>query len=382
MERNDKMHSAQFRRQTEKKNQRQSNIELLRIVAMIIIVAHHFALHGQFVFPSNSISVNRLWILFILIGGKIGTDVFVLISGYFLVTSKSANTGKVIKLWLQLFFYSAVIFAVSAAFGTVPFRISELIKHIAPVTFSQWWFASTYFVLYILSPYINMLLRTLDNRQYIGFLTLLLFCWCIIPTFTGQAFQSNGLLWFVFLYSLAGYYRLFGIKISLSAGKLISLSFACTLLTFLAAAVFDILGMKIPFFRAHATSFYDMQKIPVLVISVLMVWGFSKLDIRYSRIINTVSSATFGVYLLHDHDIMRIFLWKKVFRNAAYADSRMLIPYSLFVIGLVFTGGTLIELARIYLLENNYRKAITHIAGKADRWIDLLSDTIMRTINK
>ena len=51
---------------------RQSNIELLRIVAMVLIVAHHFAVHGGFDFPLANITVNRLWIQFIQIGGKIG----------------------------------------------------------------------------------------------------------------------------------------------------------------------------------------------------------------------------------------------------------------------------------------------------------------------
>ena len=64
-------------------NLRQSNIELLRIITMFFIVAHHFAVHSGFDFPVNTISINRLWIQFIQIGGKIGVDIFVLISFVF-----------------------------------------------------------------------------------------------------------------------------------------------------------------------------------------------------------------------------------------------------------------------------------------------------------
>ena len=71
--------------QTSRITKRQSNIELLRIVAMLLIIAHHFSLHGGFVFSTASITVNRLWIQFIQIGGEIGINVFVLISGYFLI---------------------------------------------------------------------------------------------------------------------------------------------------------------------------------------------------------------------------------------------------------------------------------------------------------
>ena len=67
------------------KNHRSSNIELLRIIAMIMIIAHHVSVHSGFVYPGEIISFNRLWIQFIQLGGKIGVNIFVLISGYFLV---------------------------------------------------------------------------------------------------------------------------------------------------------------------------------------------------------------------------------------------------------------------------------------------------------
>ena len=62
-------------------NIRKSNIELLRIVAMVIIVMHHFAIHGGFAFSSETISINRLWVQFITMGGRLGVNIFVLISG-------------------------------------------------------------------------------------------------------------------------------------------------------------------------------------------------------------------------------------------------------------------------------------------------------------
>ena len=88
---------------------RQSNIELLRIVAMIMIIAHHFSFHGGFKFSSDTITATRFWVQFLLIGGKIGVNIFMLISGYFLVSARSLKTNKVLKLWLQIFTYSVGI---------------------------------------------------------------------------------------------------------------------------------------------------------------------------------------------------------------------------------------------------------------------------------
>ena len=71
------------------KKERNSNFELLRIIAMLMIVFHHFSVHGGFNYELTDISFNRLWLYFISMGGKIGVDIFVLISGYFLITNKA-----------------------------------------------------------------------------------------------------------------------------------------------------------------------------------------------------------------------------------------------------------------------------------------------------
>ena len=96
---------------------RKSNFELLRIIAMILIIAHHFSLHGGFRVVQSKPLINRIWILWLQLGGKIGVNIFVLISGYFLVSSPAFKLKKVLKLWLQLFFYSIVIYAVFVGTG-------------------------------------------------------------------------------------------------------------------------------------------------------------------------------------------------------------------------------------------------------------------------
>lgn len=84
--------------------QRNSNIELLRIVAMLMIVAHHFSVHGGFSFDPSRISVNLIWIQFLQLGGKVGVDIFILISGYYLVSRKSFNSYKALSYGARCFF--------------------------------------------------------------------------------------------------------------------------------------------------------------------------------------------------------------------------------------------------------------------------------------
>ena len=99
----------------EKEYERNSSLELLRILAMIMIVFHHFAVHGGFVYDYSVLTIPRFWVNFISMGGKIGVDVFVLISGYFLVVDREPviNVRRIFKFWFQIYFYSIIIVGIS-----------------------------------------------------------------------------------------------------------------------------------------------------------------------------------------------------------------------------------------------------------------------------
>lgn len=86
---------------------RETNIELLRIVAMIMIILHHLAIYLRNTKVPLTTTGRCLTTSFFGLG-KLGVNIFVLISGYFLINSKF-KTKKVIKLWLQVVFYSVLI---------------------------------------------------------------------------------------------------------------------------------------------------------------------------------------------------------------------------------------------------------------------------------
>ena len=356
---------------------RSSNFELLRIIMMIFIVASHFSSLGKFEFSKETISINRLWIQFMTIGGKIGVNVFVFITGYFLIDSNKFKTTKLVRMWFQIFTYSIIAFGLFVCLlKSADFSTKGLIKSIFPITFrGGWWFARAYFILYILSPYINRFLHTMSKKEYQRFLIIISLLWCVIPTITGQVLESNELLWFMYLYSLIAYFKKYINKINISGSKCILLAVINMVITFTSAIVFDIIGIKIRFFADHALFFYGMQSIFTVVSSLLLFMGFSRINIGYKKYVNIISSATFGVYLLHENSYIKSFLWEKLFKNASYADSNLLIPYSIFVTLTVFIMGIIIELLRKYLIENHSNKLFSYVSNIIDGAIDKIQST-------
>lgn len=352
--------------------ERKSSIELLRIISMLMIVFCHFAIHGKFIWENSLLPISRLWYNVIVTGGTIGVNLFVLISGYFLVTSScsvSKNTKKMLKIWGQLLFYSIVIYTIAILIGRTIRDSTSVIKIIAvffPITFASWWFASTYFVLFLLHPFLNKFIYCLSKKSYQNLLVLLIICWYIIPTFTGQWYQGTPLLRFVTLYLIAGYLRIYGFRHKLTHKHY----FVFCGIIFVLTQLLNIVLIKFgePW---NTISLWEPYSLFALLVSLTFFIAFTDLKIRYHKWINVVASATFGVYLIHDSDYVRSFLWLEVFQNNQYQNSLVLIPYSIAVVAVVYIMCTLIDLLRQQLVEKIYMRFI-------DRYMDVLLQIIRK----
>ena len=335
---------------------------------MAMIVAHHFACHGDFSFFSTDISFNRFWLLLIQMGGKEGVDLFVLISGYFLITEKEKifNLRHVLKLWGQIIFYSFSIHLVFLLCGKTELGLKAAVKMLMPVTFSGWWFASTYFALYLIHPFLNRLLNGMDKATFQKYLVLLVIIWSVIPTFTTSAFNGSSLTWFVTLYSVAAYVRLYGLNPKLTQKHYFLLWLLFSALTYLSSVVFILLGTKWAYFSEKSLYFFGQDKLPMLLTALSLFMTFEKMELPTSKWINTISSATFGVYLIHDSNLVRPFLWKEVFHNASYQNSPYLLLYSLFAVATVFCVCALLDLLRKRCIEKPFMRLVN---ARADRWL-------------
>lgn len=342
------------------KNERQSNIELMRIIAMIMIVGCHFASHGGFSFETNSLTIPRVWWHVLYLGGNFGTDVFMMISGYFLFTDETLlpKLSKIVTLWLQIFFYSVLLFFVAIPLGYGDMSLKAIIACILPISFSEWWFASAYFVLYLLHPYINLALKAMNKKEYQRFLILIIIMWSIIPTLTTSSFQKNDLIELFLMYAIAGYIRNYGFFDDLTGLKWgIIWVFTC-ILTVGSAIFILLIGKNKEIIYSHSTYFYRQTCILTIIRAVSFFMMFLKIKIANRAYINSISSTMFGVYLLHDSKLLRKVLWMDLFKNATFQNTSALIPYSILIVSMVFVCSVLIELCRQFLIDKPIKQIL------------------------
>ena len=341
---------------------RNTSIELLRIISMIMIMFHHFDYHGNFEWNFNEVTLPHLWYDFILMGGKVGVDIFVLISGYFLIenTEKLFQPKKLLKFWGQVVFYSIMTYLLSVMLRLNAFEIKQLIKVCLPITYPGWWFASTYFMLYLIHPFLNKLLHGLSKTEYQYLILMMVLCWSIIPTATTQLFESNSLLWFVTLYGIAGYVNLYGGNQKLQSKHYFSLYFMVLIITYTVSTTFLFLGTKKEEWSTHAIDFFEIERLPILLMAITLFMGFVTLKMNYHKWINMIASATFGVYLIHDSSYIRYYLWTNIFKINQYQDSTFLILYSILVVFILYVSCTMIDLIRKKLVEKPYMLFVNH----------------------
>lgn len=149
---------------------RNSNIELLRIILMYAVLLWHVFVHGghisAFGTSAYTIHPNTLYELLICSVLCIAVDCFIFISGYFGITFKWRT---LLSFVLMGVFYSALTFCISIFFGISSLSDeATLYKVLCPFTSKLWWFFSYYLVIYMLSP----LLNTIDDivqskKQYV-----------------------------------------------------------------------------------------------------------------------------------------------------------------------------------------------------------------------
>lgn len=278
---------------------RKSNIELLRVVLMLMILF----LHANYLsFGTPSIANDG----YIGCGLRtlseslcnVAVDVYVLISGFFGIKFKKRG---LLSLLYQVGFFSTLVLFINILLG----NHSVIMMAEQFITGSAYWFVVSYVGLYILSPVLNAFIETVSKKTFKEILLIYLAFVFIYGFLMGKGSFAGGysLLSFVALYMIARYVRLYPNRYTmfkkctdLSVYFFFSLLIAITLYVvamFKPEAILSVQGRLLAYHNPLT-----------IVAAVYLFLFFSKLKLT-SKTINFIAASSFSVYLLHcnDHSI-------------------------------------------------------------------------------
>lgn len=343
----------------EKQSARNGNIDILRLLAMFMVVFQHLVTHSHLFDLLQPGTVD--WYIWRLLytGTIVAVNCFVLITGYFSVQG-SYKKVKVFKLWGKTLFYSVAISVVFLGLGEIGLR--KVAKSFLPVVTKEYWFITVYLALYLLSPYINRCLQNLSKSEFRSLMitmTCLFVVWnSVMPRWsTLDDTGGFGLLWFVYLYVLGAFLAMeFDIK------KIKRWTYLIGYLLFIGIIVLiKTLFMKMGF-EALSDAWYGYNTIFVLGAAVCLFCFFASGNAAKGnyRVIKWFSPVALDIYLITEQAQIkeRLFTeWLKI--------PEALGTYSL-ILFVLYSLGSVIAICIVCLLIGKIRMMLaSKLAAKA-----------------
>lgn len=304
--------------------QRDSNFELLRIVAMVGIILYHLVRHhtdyNRFALINleTGASFQHLGIIQIFYTlGQLGNTLFILITGYFLIEKTEINVLRPgLKLLNRSYLLALILLAVAFLFDY--FQLPYASNSDLHMALKGWWFVGYYlFIIVFAKFFLNKFLQGLDKQRYLQ----LILCGVILLSFMEvfDVFENLKLQNFaigIVIYAIGGFIRRYNPfeKIRLLTLLLLIAAFVGIQLIqyqtkldtnlqqfYLDYALDDtLLFVKSPF-----TNILWSPSILFLICSVTLFELFRRIKLGHNPFINGLSATTFSVYLFHESSFFK-----------------------------------------------------------------------------
>lgn len=324
--------------------ERNYGIDLLRIVAIYMVLVLHVLGQGGIIWNLSNTSQNYIvaWALELM--AFCAVNCYALISGYVGIYSKF-KLSNLLLLWTQVALVSIGSLIVFACAG-VEIGITDLKNACLPVSSGTYWYFTAYFCLYLLMPFLNKFILETDGKILGHLLVALLFLFSVMSTvFSRDMFLVNNgysAVWLIVLYVVGGVLRKYQNKIKIKTHILICGYFGSVFLTLLSKIVIEFLNERFSFELYDDFILIRYNSPTMIISSVCLVLLFAKMNLtRIVKAIKLVSPTTFGVYIIHSEP----FIWTYII-GGRFANFKELMPVQ-FVLSVVSVAAIIFILCSV-----------------------------------
>ncbi|MFY1726016.1 acyltransferase family protein [Bifidobacterium adolescentis] len=283
----------------------------MRIIAMFMILMHHFIVHNGYDVLKLPLGPERIFFQLVMAGGgKVGVVIFFSISAWFFLDREQTIKSNLRRVWImerELLFWSLILLASYLAFDRADLGMKLMVKSFVPLSMNVWWYATAYAIFLALLPFLSKGLKALGREYHLALATTVLVIWGLTSFIPGMVGISDGFFGFIYLFILISAYKRHLQLLSNKQTWILTLAGVGFVLLYTAAST--VLGL----FGINKGIFITGDwKLPVVTIGFGMFLLFDRVTF-HSCVINRIAQSAFAVYLITDYTASEKLLWVRLF---------------------------------------------------------------------
>lgn len=297
------------------KKERESSIELYKVIAIFLIVLSHviqtltepnYVLgigEGTFInIATATTDLNVLLLALFRICGALGNNMFFICSAWFLVNSKKMSLKKVIHMILDVWIINMIVFWGLHAIG-IQFQVSDTVRTFFPTTFANNWYITCYLLFYLIYPFLNRMLEQLNISEHFALTSFLFMIYFIIPVLPLEEinlFFANELVIFLATYVIVSFIKIYknewteNLKLNKGILFVSIVSYVALILSV------DHLGLRTNYFLNRLVR-WNMNNSLFMFLIAFSSFNMMKKKKFINRTINYFSSLSLLVYIFHEN---------------------------------------------------------------------------------
>lgn len=307
------------------RNERDSGIEAIKVIAIILIVINHvcatvggesemagsvreYALNLKLATDSAQVFAIICFRYF----GVLGNYIFMVCSAYFLVDSKEVNKNKILVMMMNVWVLSMAALIVCLLAGMkVPEKL--IIKSLLPNIFANNWYITCYLMLYVAHPVLNLIIRSMSQKK------LLCFCLAAFALYFGlnfikpDLFFTSNIIIFITIYFVVAYLKIY--LGGLWNGK--TSRFMCLagiLCHYVLVMITNAMGLRFPAFSDQLL-YWKGGGNPFLLTAAVGLVGIGLNWRIQNRAVNYLSGLSMLIYIIHENILVRNLIRPEGYRN-------------------------------------------------------------------
>lgn len=298
------------------KKQRNSSIELLKIISIILIfITHSVPVYGSgdYVMDvfTETADFTTWMVVWIRHFGQFANVVFIFCSAWFLADSKVTKMEKVFSLILDTFLIS-MLFLVPYAIAGYDINKTILVENAFSLLYEKNWFVTCYLMLFLLHPALNVACEAIKGKKISNVLFCCLFIYIFCQFFSSGVLYGNRFISFVCVYLFAWYVKNYQSHLCGNVKFNLIMTITCLALVPILLLALNLFALKTGHLSGNIQRFNTTSN-PLYMCAAFGCFNLANSRYIYNKFVNYLSSLSLYVYMITENYMVKYFTKPEIF---------------------------------------------------------------------